>query len=601
MLEPRIYRAALIPALVAVVVTMFSLESRPPPVPQELAADVLFEGRLASGALRQLVSRHPDRRPGRPGDAASAAIVRDALAERGFETRVDSFEADGLRLSNVLARRTGSSRRQIVVMAGRDPADGRAVPDATGSAADTAALLEIARVLEGRASRKTLVLASVDGTSLGAGASRFVETIEDRDQIDAVLLLSNLGARTARGPLLVGWSNDPRRGSLGLGATAMTSLGQEMGTLPKEEGAVGQLVRLALPLGIGPQGSLLAEGIEAIRFSGSGELPPPTSQTSAGEIDPERMGDLGRAVLRTLAALDAGPTPEHGPKAYVQVARQVIPGWALSLLGLTLILPPLVTAADAASRAHRRREALGAWTAWVLAGAAPFAAGLIVAHLSVLAGLAPDAPEAPAAPESFPFGAGPAAVLAACLGSIAAAWVVGRPRLARPLSRLAGWRDGASTDAASPGAAVATALVLSVAALAVWAANPFAGLLMAPLVNLWLLALLAGSGDRAAPGALLLGAGAVVPAAALALYLFRLSLDPLEGAWYLLLLVTGGHVDLISVLLACVVLGVLGSAISVLLARARRPAPAAPSRPRIRGPGTYIGPGSLGGTTSARR
>jgi len=47
LIEPRIYRAAFIPALFAVVIAMFSLESRPPSVQQALAADVLFDGRVA--------------------------------------------------------------------------------------------------------------------------------------------------------------------------------------------------------------------------------------------------------------------------------------------------------------------------------------------------------------------------------------------------------------------------------------------------------------------------------------------------------------------------------------------------------------------------
>jgi len=43
--EPRVYRAAFIPALLVVVLTMFSLQGRPRPLPQGLAADVLFDGR----------------------------------------------------------------------------------------------------------------------------------------------------------------------------------------------------------------------------------------------------------------------------------------------------------------------------------------------------------------------------------------------------------------------------------------------------------------------------------------------------------------------------------------------------------------------------
>jgi hypothetical protein len=68
-IEPRIYRAAFVPALLAVVLTMFSFESRPRPVPQGLAADVLFDGNQAAVLANRIASEAPDRL------AARAAIA----------------------------------------------------------------------------------------------------------------------------------------------------------------------------------------------------------------------------------------------------------------------------------------------------------------------------------------------------------------------------------------------------------------------------------------------------------------------------------------------------------------------------------------------
>src|SRR5688500_8342805 len=141
---------------------MFSLENRPRPVPQGLAADVLFDGDAAFRELRQIVRRHPDRRPGALTGAAAARDLAErfrALEPEGFETTVDSWDENGEALDNVIARRPGESRDQIVVMAARDS---ESVPDATGSAADTAALLERARVIKGPPSQQTLVLAARD-------------------------------------------------------------------------------------------------------------------------------------------------------------------------------------------------------------------------------------------------------------------------------------------------------------------------------------------------------------------------------------------------------------------------------------------------------
>ena len=127
---------------------MFSLESRPRPLAQGLAADVVFAGQSAV-----LTTGHDRGRRARPPRRATAATARRPgwwsmrSAARGFTVEVDRFERDGDDLVNVIGRRAGSTRRQIVVVAARDAAG---VPDAAGSAADTAALIELARVFEGR-------------------------------------------------------------------------------------------------------------------------------------------------------------------------------------------------------------------------------------------------------------------------------------------------------------------------------------------------------------------------------------------------------------------------------------------------------------------
>src|SRR5918999_884924 len=110
MIEPRVYRAAFVPALLAVVLTMFSLQSRPDPLPQGLAADVLFDGRLAAIESARIAGREPDRRPGRPGNLRTAQRVAELLRGRGFpgkQTQVQRFTHDGKDLANVVARRAG--------------------------------------------------------------------------------------------------------------------------------------------------------------------------------------------------------------------------------------------------------------------------------------------------------------------------------------------------------------------------------------------------------------------------------------------------------------------------------------------------------------
>ena len=182
------------PAVLAVILVMFSLDSRPPPLPQGLAADVVFDGDQALTTLRSLERAGRDRRPGTVGNRAAAARVASDLDDRGFIVSRDRFEVEGKQLVNVVGRRPGRSRREVVVVAARDAAG---VPDAAVSGADTAALLEIARVYSGRPSNKTVVLASVDGSALGEeGVARLAGRLPGTDVVDAVIVLSGLGVPT---------------------------------------------------------------------------------------------------------------------------------------------------------------------------------------------------------------------------------------------------------------------------------------------------------------------------------------------------------------------------------------------------------------------
>jgi hypothetical protein len=592
MIEPRVYRAAFVPALLALVLTMFSLQSRPRPLAQGLAADVLFDGRLAAIESARIAEREPDRRVGRPGNRRTAERVAELLAARGFpRPELQRFSHAGRELVNVIGRRAGRSRRQIVIVAARDAA---VVPEATGSAADTAALLELARVFEGRPSRKTLVLASVDGSNLGeVGTSELVEELPSPELVDGVLVMSDLASPSRRGPFVQAWSNDATRAGIGLQRTVSESISQELDFDPAGAGALGQLARLSFPVGIGPQGVLIEEGYDAVRISGSGELPP-EGNGPVEAIDEDTIGTLGRATLRTVTALDQGPRPDRGPESYVTAVSQVMPGWVLSLLAGTLLLPALVAAVDAFARARRRRIDVLPWLRWLGAWVAPFLAGLALAELLALTGATPSPPPAPVPPDVLPLDGAALAVLGGVALAMGLAFLLARYLAARPDPQLA--------RPEGPGAAVAVALALGVASLLLWMVNPYAGLLVVPAAHLWLLALLVRGPPPRRLRALLLALGALPPVLVTLYYLFALSIDPLAGAWYLLLLVTGHSVGPVTAFVGCLMLGAVGAAAEFVY---RSPAPPAdeprPEGPSVYGPGAYAGPGSLGGTESALR
>ncbi|MEA2441294.1 MAG: hypothetical protein QOH76_2718 [Thermoleophilaceae bacterium] len=598
-IEPRIYRAAFFPALLALVLVAFSLQTAPRAVPQGLAADALFEGVGTASSVHDIASTAPDRRAGKPGDEAVASRVKRAFLSHGFSTTVDRFDEDGTKLVNVVGRRPGSSSKQIVVMAARDAAT---VPDEATSAADTAALIEFARVFEGRASRLTLVLVSVDGSQLGdAGARRFAESVTDPSDIAAVVVLSSLGAASSRGPLVIDWSNDVGRGNLGLQRTVAASLREELGSIPHQEGAFAQFARLTFPVAPGAQGVLLANGIDAVRLSGSGELRPDGPGT---RLDVARYGALGRSALRVISALDASRTdPEHGPSAYVQFAGKLMPAWPVKLLALAFLLPALIASIDAFARARRRREPVSPWLVWLASALLPFLIGLALALLLVLVGIARDAPPAPLDPRSVSLDAGAIGSLVATTFAIALAWILARSSVIRRAATL--------PDATAPGAACVASLALCLLVLVLVFTNPFAALLFVPAAHLWMLGTLTEATWRT--GVVMFVIGLLPVALIAAYYVVRLDLGPIDAAWYLFLLVTGNQTGVLTTAGLVVLAAITGSVGAILLARARHgdfgPRRGGPgggrggkrdeAAPSIFGPGGHAGPGAIGQARSS--
>jgi hypothetical protein len=149
-------------------------------------------------------------------------------------------------------------------------------------------------------------------------------------------------------------------------------------------------------------------------------------------------------------------------------------------------------------------------------------------------------------PEVLPVDGPALGVLAGIAAAMALAFVLARWLAARP--------DPELEQPAEPGSGVALALTIAAGSLLLWLVNPYAGLLVVPAAHLWmLLALTRPLPSRRARIALIaVGAAPVVLVAVY--YLFALSLDPLEGAWYLLMLVTGHSVGVVTSLIGCVML-----------------------------------------------
>jgi hypothetical protein len=587
-LDPRIYRAALLPALLAFVVAAFSIQQPEAPLTATLPPDS-FSGARAFGTLGALAHQFPSRRPGSAGDNALASRVRAELLRGGFRVRDRRFEArtaaGSEELRSVIGTRAGFSDRKIVVVAHRDALDRPATAQLSG----TAGLIELARVFRGRTLRKTLVLASTSGGSAGnAGASEVAKHFGGG--VDAVLVLGDLAGERLRRPMVVPWSNGHGVAPVELRGTVQGALRVEGGLRAGEPGSFAQLARQAFPFTTGEQGPFVARGLPSVLISASGERGPGAERS----VNPVRMAAFGRAVLRSITALDTRRAAPEPPREEVYVASKVLPGWAVRLLTGVLIVPVLLTAVDGLARVRRRRHPAGMWLAWVLSGALPFAGALGFALLLRFTGLMPTPPPGPSPPGAVPLDGAALVVLGAVALAFAVGWLAVRPLVLRV------W--GVRGDPGSPGAAAALALVFVATVIAVWFANPFAAALLLPALHAWLL--VTAPEVRVRRGAALGVVGlTLLPVALVALYyMIALGYGPPSLVWNLLLFAVGGGAGLPALAAWCLLAGCLVSVVAVIRSQGLyggdEPAEV---KPTIRGPITYAGPGSLGGSGSALR
>ena len=315
-------------------------------------------------------------------------------------------------------------------------------------------------------------------------------------------------------------------------------------------------------------------------------LRPPDAPVSA-----ERLTALGRAALRSIGALDGGDDLP-GSEPYMLLERKVLPAWPVRLLAIAL------HAARAARRGRRvrarapppraRRHVAGAGSALSVL---PFVLAALLAIGLFRTGLIEAAPDAPVAGLA-------SAPNAAALASVAVAGAARVVRAAAAAAAAARRRRGTSAAGAPRPRSCSCC---ASATLVVWIAQP----VREPAADPGAAPVAARDGARDAPAP----AGRAGCCAALGLlppllvayaYARQFGLDPLELAWMVALLVAGG--------------GALAAGGARLERRARLHRGRARRRPArerrragaaapitVRGPKTYAGPGSLGGTESALR
>jgi peptidase M28-like protein len=612
MLNGRLYRVTFVPFLVALGIAAFSLTARPLPLTSTLAPDA-FDGQSAFAELKSLAAEFPARRPGSAGDDALAERVAHTLeglggaGRGGFQVRTRRFEGqtiDGERtLETVIAQRAGSSGgtsggTPIVIIAHRDAS-------ARGSQAElsgTVALLELARVFAARETQRTIVLVSSSGGSGGAaGALDFAANDSiGRAPIDAAIVLGDLAGASEHKPFVVPYSDGFGSAPELLARTVADAITQNVGANPGAPSTIGQLAHLAFPFAVGEQGALNGGAIPSVLVQVSGERGPGGEGSSSDTVSAERLEGFGRAVLSAVDALDTAPDIASTPQTGVVIGPKIVPEWALRLLLATLLFGPLLLGADGYARLRRRRGAIGDRTLargllWVLACAVPFFAAALFARALGWLDVLHAAPGMPVPAGALPLNGGAVRALLAVALVLALGWLAW-PVLVRRLG------CGVRPDPEAAGLAL-LAVALGVGAV-VWVRNPYTALLVIPALHLWLLILSPALRPRRG-AALALVALALAPLALLiAFYARELGVGPAAIAWDAVLLLAGGHIGVLAAALWSLAFGCVIAATLLAL----RP-PAVLERPMtdggapvsIRGPLSYAGPGSLGGTEPALR
>jgi hypothetical protein len=594
--DPRLYRTTLGVVLLALIVFGFSLSDQQQAVTTTLAPDA-FSGGHAYAQMLSLAKAYPDRAPGSPGDAAIAADVASSLRHDQFTVSTTSFTARtavGTRtLQTVVGTRTGISDRAIVVLSHRDASSSPGTADLSG----TAVMLELGRVLSGATQHRTLMLVSTSGSVGAAGATQLADALAGTP-VEAVIVLGDVAGTRVTQPIVGPWSNGQPLAPTLLRNTVAAAVSGQAALRPGATGLGGQLAHLAFPLTVTEQGPFGARGIPAVLLSVSGDRPPaPDAPTSVA-----RISGLGRATLQTVDALDTGPAVP-APVPYLMLSGKIVPLWAVRLLVLALILPVLAATVDALARARRRGHALVPWLLWVLAGSVPFLVALGLVHLARAVGWLDAAPPGPVGPGGVPLDGSGITLLVAVAVVIVVSFIVLRPLCIRLATALGGRTRASGRTPESPAgdaAGVALSVVMCATTLVIWALNPFAAALVVPALHLWMWLCDARVRTNRPLLAVMVVVGLLPPALVVLYYVRSLGLSAVDVVWNGLLLVAGGHLGLLACVIWSVLLGCVASAL-VIMIRSRRERRGEDRVVTVRGPVTYAGPGSLGGTESTLR
>ena len=445
-----------------------------------------FNGDNALTDVGTLADKFPKRIAGSDADSRAALWIADRLKSMGLDPHFDNFvasiEGRDTPLQNVWtvskASPSAGTNDVILLIAHRDSPP-RSVQGADDNASGVASLLELVRVFSLQAHAQTFVFLWSDGDAYGSLGSRdFVARHTDLN-IEAAIALDQVGLAKANSIVLDGWSASARVAPPWIWALANSAGKAEGKLLTPLPNFVTQSLRLAAPIGGGSQAPVVAAGIPAITLSAGGRQPPAELDTMA-TVSSQTLRRLGRTAERMVTSIDAVVTelPRSGSSVFFSRSR-AMPGIAIELALLALLVPPAMVVLDLLAAARRRHARLGpAWMLYILRFA-PWFAMLLLVYIANLLSLLPSNPGAAIPPDAL-MAHSPRYVRSFLLLALLVAVALYAHAIERRLIRRV------AVPVENTVAAVHVVL-LAVAALALLV-NPFSLIIVLPAAVLWPLA-----------------------------------------------------------------------------------------------------------------
>lgn len=378
--------AFLAPPLLAFLVVLISVQT-PQGLSRTPQSPPTFNGDRAAGFARDLARELPDRAPGAPTARIAADDVQVALQEAtGVIPQRGTFEAPGpdgtpVEMENLWLELPGETKEAIIILAHRD--DIAPGPGLDDNASGTAALIELARGAVGIQRARTLVVASVDGGTVGqSGARALIDQVRKAGLTPvAAIALDAIGGPPGVLPIRFageGGIRSPERLLRGL-QVAVDDV-QQAGPAETASPVLQFLDLIAPSAPTGAQAPFLEEGIAAIQLGdGDGGI-------GVAAIDEGRLDAVGAAVSTLLVRLDAEPRTAIPAGTYVAISGRVIPGSAIALFALSFLVGPALAVLVAIAARRPRRAELGDATLVVAIGALPGIALVLAARGVDLAG-----------------------------------------------------------------------------------------------------------------------------------------------------------------------------------------------------------------------